>query len=348
MQKTNRTRRAVTLLTVVAVSLRIISCSGDSSNEPDSGPDFNFSGDLIAFRSDRDGVNDIWLMTPDGQELINLTKSASNDSDPAWSPDGSRIAFVSTRAGNADLWVMNIDGSGLIQVTNNQGSVRFPNWSPDGSTIAYSASINDQRDIYVINAPASSPKQGLKYSTTDDDPIQVTNNPAVDNEPVWSPDGSTIFFYSNRDGHGAVFSVGFDGTTTTGDPVKLTIDLVFSCAPTLGWSLQDGRVKLSFVSEEDGTLDIWVMDLDGSNRRNVTKSQADDFYSTWKSRGPNSSVRNEPGTNIPLSDMNGQSRLIFDSDQEGSWELYSILEDGTDVNRLTNHPADDQMPRWRP
>jgi Tol biopolymer transport system component len=348
MQKTNKIMGAIIFLTVFTLSLGFTSCGEDSSNEPDVDPDFDFTGDLIAFRSDRDGNNDIWLMTPDGGEFINITGHPANDSDPAWSPDGSRIAFVSTRAGNADLWIMNVDGTGLTQVTNNQGSVRFPNWSPDGNTIAYSASLNDQRDIYVINAPNANMKQGMKYSATDDEPIQVTNDPAVDNEPVWSPDGLTIFFFSNRDGHGAIFSVGFDGTTATGDPVKLTIDLVFSCAPGLGWSLMDGRVKLSYVSEEDGSLDIWVMDLDGSNRRNVTKSQADDFYSTWMSNASNPTVINEPGSSSPSSVMNGQSRLIFDTNRDGQWELYSIGEDGTDVVRLTNHPAADEIPKSRP
>ena len=305
--------------------------------------DFDFRSELIAFRRTIGQLQDIYVMAADGSAFLNLTDNSSLDSDPAWSPDGRRIAFVSTRSGNADLWVMNADGTGLTQVTDNQGSVRFPQWSPDGSMIAYSARVNDQRDLYVIEAPTPASSAQASSSATTNTPLQVTNDPGTDNEPVWSPDGGKIFFFSNRDGVGAVWSINFDGTVGS-NPVKLTIDFVFACAPGSGWSLVDGRVKLSFVGETDDQLDIWTMDLDGSNMMNVTSHQADEFYSSWMSAPPGASAAG------PANQSSGQqeARLVFDSDRDGPWQLYSINEDGSGVIRLTDYPADDEMPRWRP
>lgn len=304
--------------------------------------DFDFSPALIAFRRTIGQREDIYLMAADGSAFINRTDNSAVDSDPAWSPDGGRIAFVSTRSGTADLWVMNVDGTGLTQVTNDEGSVRFPQWSPDGSMIAYSASVNDQRDIYVVEAPPPASSVLADFSVATAVPTQVTNDPGTDNEPVWSPDGGKLFFFSNRDGPGAVWSMDFDGVIGS-NPVKLTIDLVFACAPGSGFSLVDGRVKLSFVGETDDQLDIWTMDLDGSNQMNVTNSEADEFYSSWADGGP-TPLATGAGA---MSSLLG-ARLIFDSDRDGPWQLYSIDEDGSNVVRLTNYPADDEMPRWRP
>lgn len=304
--------------------------------------DFDFSRELVAFRRTIGQSQDIYLMAADGSAFVNLTDDASVDSDPAWSPDGGRIAFVSTRSGNADLWVVNVDGTGLTQVTDDQGSIRFPQWSPDGSRIAYSANVNDQRDLYVVEAPAPS-TSAVATSAATQTPLQITNDPGTDNEPVWSPDGGKVFFYSNRDGPGSVWSIDFDGMVGS-NPARLTLDFVFACAPGSGYSLVDGRMKLSFVGETEGQLDIWVMDFDGSNQMNVTDHAADEFYSSWMSDPPDPTAT---GHGSPSSSQQG-ARLIFDSNRDGPWQLYSVNEDGSDVIRLTNHPSDDEMPRWRP
>lgn len=306
--------------------------------------DFDFSGNLVAFRRTIGDEEEIYLMTPDGSAFINLTENPAVDTDPAWSPDGSKIAFVSTRSGNADLWVMNMDGSGLTQLTDNEGSVRFPNWSPDGSMIAYSANVNDQRDLYVIEAPGAGPLTAASAAAAPAlQPTQATDHPDVDNEPVWTPDGGKIIFFSTREGSdGALWSIDFTGTGGE-NPVGLTLDFVFACAPGSGWSLVDGRVKISFVGETEGQLDIWTMDLDGSNQMNVTNDAAVDFYSDYMSEPPTLTASGPAGTS-----HSQEGRLIFNSNRDGPWQLYSITESGTDLVRLTNYPADDEMPRWRP
>ena len=69
-------------------------------------------GSKIAFRSFRDGNEEIYVMNADGTNQTRLTNNAAIDTEPSFSPDGSKIAFQSNRDGHKDLYVMNADGSG--------------------------------------------------------------------------------------------------------------------------------------------------------------------------------------------------------------------------------------------
>src|SRR6266576_2482385 len=87
----------------------------------------------IAFVSDRDHYEEIYVMSSDGSGVSQLT-NAHYDHSPAWSPDGAKLAFVSTRDGHAQIYLMNADGSGVVRLTNDPGRDFYPHWSPDGPT----------------------------------------------------------------------------------------------------------------------------------------------------------------------------------------------------------------------
>jgi dipeptidyl aminopeptidase/acylaminoacyl peptidase len=74
----------------------------------DVGPKVNGK---IAFISDRDGNNEIYVMNPDGSDQTRLTNNNYDDGAPAWSPDGTKIASNTNRDGNHEIYTMNADGS---------------------------------------------------------------------------------------------------------------------------------------------------------------------------------------------------------------------------------------------
>ena len=74
------------------------------------------------------GYNDIFLVNPDGQDLLQLTDPPAGDSDPAWSPDGASLVFSSSRDGNWELYSIRADGSGLARLTDTPGDEVEPAW----------------------------------------------------------------------------------------------------------------------------------------------------------------------------------------------------------------------------
>jgi Tol biopolymer transport system component len=161
----------------------------------------------IAFVSDRDGNNEIYLMDPDGSNVVRLTNNPGEDLQPAWSPDGTQIAFVSHRSGAQELHVMNADGTGVRRITESSRLVSrpgYPDWSPDGSMIAFSADVSIECTplhcstflagaIFVVPSTADRSRSWTNLSEVDP-PLSVA--PRYERAPSWSPDGGLILFDS--------------------------------------------------------------------------------------------------------------------------------------------------------
>ncbi len=153
---------------------------------------------IIAFTSVRNGNKEIYTINADGSGLRRLTFDATADDYPAFSPDGTKIAYLSQASGQNFIKTINA-ASGTEQriitqitfdlTTNNFCGEDFAlSWSPDGTKIAF----QEFGDIFTINADGSNRQN-------------VTNSPARDSQPAWSPTGviayaSTLSFGDGRNG----------------------------------------------------------------------------------------------------------------------------------------------------
>src|SRR6266550_3002067 len=173
---------------------------------------------------------------------------------------------------------------------------------------AFTTNRDGNDEIYVTDA-------------TGTDVINLTTNPANEDWPSWSPDGSKIAFHSDRDGNFDVYVMNADGT----GPVNLTHNPAWDDVDPL-WS-PDGS-KIAFTTTRDGNHEVYVMNADGTGIVNLTNSAANEAFPAWSPDG---------------------SQIAFDTDRDGNDEVYVMNADGTGVLNLTHSPAfDGYTVAWRP
>jgi dipeptidyl aminopeptidase/acylaminoacyl peptidase len=95
----------------------------------DVSPAWSPDGSRIAFSSERSG-GDVYLMDPDGSNLVQLTDTPGYDGGPAWSSDGRFLLFASRRTGSLGIWVMRADGSGQTLLFDTSDEEPVMTWTP--------------------------------------------------------------------------------------------------------------------------------------------------------------------------------------------------------------------------
>ena len=254
----------------------------------------------------------------------------------AFPGQNGKIAFVS----DYEIYTVNAAGSELERLTNNTVVDKNPAWSPDigsipgDNLIAFESmrpdgagDLQPDRDIYTIN-PLGIKVGPLTLYPTD----RLTNDPASERDPAWSPDGKKIAFSSNRDGKydGAtgecfnalcsyeIYIMNADGT---GLPFRLTNRDRSDYQPA--WS-PDGK-KIAFTSILSGHLEIFTMNADG--------------------------------TGLPFRLVNGTEpawspdgkKIAFTSDRFGKNEIFTmnVYGEEVDLDGLTNEAPHQSQPDWQ-
>lgn len=240
----------------------------------DLAPDWSPDGSKIAFVSDRDGNNEIYVMKADGSGVRRVTTNTAWDNQPSWSPDGTQLAFASERTGNREIFVVKADGSGARQLTFDPGPDIWPEYSPDGDQLAFTRVGGDTSAVYTISVEGGSARK-------------LTPDSLNAGQADWSPDGRRVVLINNHCatcGASDVFTMRTNGRGLT----RLTNDFGNNLNPS--WS-PDGTSIVFWHSKvlPSGGLshpaDIWVMSADGTQLTNLTNSPGDrDVLPDWGPR----------------------------------------------------------------
>jgi hypothetical protein len=203
----------------------------------DQQPSWSPDGSRIAFQSERDGNNEIYVMNADGSLPVNLTHNPGSDERPRWSPRGDKIAFDSDRDGQRAIYVMGSDGSRQTRLTHNPREDYGPAWSPNANQIAFTRQVDDNLnfDIYVMNADGSSQKQMTNSPNWEADPawtVGAISSPTTQFHFVANGDFASLnWFESDPAGGGTFGSLSVSRGGPTNAPQTFLSYSVFQCDP---------------------------------------------------------------------------------------------------------------------
>ncbi|MBC7235062.1 MAG: PD40 domain-containing protein, partial [Chloroflexi bacterium] len=240
--------------------VRVIACQEPTPTPFPQLPDCPVCPDQVVLQSDREGQYQIYVLSQEGENAVALTHEGENVS-PVWRFDGQAIAFASNRGGNWDVWTMDAYGGEQVNVTAtvfDDSDERAPSWSCD--QLVLQSDIDGNWEIYRLEA------SGMGA-------VRLTNHPAADESPVWSPDGEWIAFQSDRDGNAEIYIMDKNGGNVQRITNHPAADRHPSWSPNGKW--------LVFDSDRGGQMDIYKVRISTGEVVRLTKGPARDEQPTW-------------------------------------------------------------------
>jgi Tol biopolymer transport system component/C-terminal processing protease CtpA/Prc len=348
----------------------------------ESRPQYSPDGTQLAFVSNRTGNGDVYVLTLATGDTRRVTWDDVNDQLDGWSRDGKWLYFSSTShdiAGMSDVYRVRASGGTPMIVAGDRYATEY--WSapsPDGSTIAITArgmpfaqwwrnghSHLDESEIWLVHDVAPGSAGTPRYEA-------VTTGGAKSGWPMWSPDGTTIYFMSDRSGSENLWARAASG----GEPKQLTR---FTSGRLLWPAISaDGR---AITFERD--FGVWSYDVASGQAHQVNVSlrgapagpgtehltlsngiqqlalspdakkvafvvHGEVFAASAKDGGEATRVTETPGAEEQIAWAPDSRRLAYSSDREGPWHIY-LYDFGTRTEKqLTHGNENDISPRWSP
>ena len=245
---------------------------------------------------------DTYIANADGSGRSLVAEQAHQ---PALRPDSSLLAVNGERTNNEHLSLVNPDGSELREITDFLEDGQ-PDWSPDGTKLIFSSYRHGDKQyrLYVMDeVPFAGGKvEGRAINYGPDD--------VRGQMPAWTSDARVVYRGCNLESERTecsglgLFIIGSGPGPQT--PVQLT-DHPEDSAPAVYGS------RVTFMSNRDGTWEIYIMNLDGSGLKRLTNNAANDGLPAWSPDG---------------------RTIAFVSNEGGAWAVWAMNPDGSSRRKL--------------
>ena len=235
-----------------------------------------------------------------------------NGAQPIVSPRGERIAFFSNRGGPQDLFVINADGTGEKQLTRTPENETSLQWSADGRQIVFSVFTNDTSHLYAIEPDGKNRRE-------------IGGVPG--RAPMLSPDGKRVVYMAGTWTATRLMVSALDGSGAK------QINDGTSIAWNNHWSPDGKRIAFTGRNDPQGELAVYVINADGSERRQVTHIAPEEGGAQWPVWSPN-------GRQLAIQ-VNSRS-------QTGTAHIWIVDVATGAARKLAGHsqPYLDETPSW--
>jgi TolB protein len=259
----------------------------------------------VSFVGTATGQKEIYTADYDGFNLRQITTDKSIALLPRWSPDGQKLMFVSYRGGGGPvLYMKEMDSGTVKRISAREGLNIGASWSPDGTKLATTLSADGNPDIYTID-PGGRILERL------------TNHWGIDVSPTFSPDGKKVAFVSNRAGSPQIYVRDLAGGTEE----RITFDGNYNTSPS--WSSLN---RIAYTSMNQGRFDIFSINSDGTQPRQLTEDQGNNEDACWSPDG---------------------RYIMFSSNREGgAYHLYMMTANGQNQRRISFLKGQQTSPSW--
>ena len=294
-----------------AVSNNLVRCSP---------PILSNSRTKIAFTTyDSNYYYNLYTVDIDGRNQKLLSKGKQFCGSPAWSPDDSRIAFVKNDnnvGGTYNIYSIQPDGSNEIRLTNGNDNFS-PCYLPGNNAIIFSSSNNSFTGIYKMNIDGSNKKL-------------LTPHGKSFGDPKISPNGNMIALTSNDWNGSQIFIMNSDGSNLKQITFSVSSIYYDTGFPRDGngnpvWSPNSN--KLAYVSYENGSPDIFIINSNGTGNKRLTDTPLRDENPGWTKDG---------------------NYIIFSSNRNPNVasQIYIMRPEGQLQTPLTNYRGDNIYPTY--
>ena len=225
--------------------------------------------DTIAFTSE----GDLWQVSLNGGLARRLTTHPGYETEPVFSPGGDTIAFIADYEGPSEIYTMPAGGGIPVRRTFQGGGVeKLSGWTPDGKILYSTRSFSGLSD------------SRLATIDSDNQIDQVPLNQAA--RGCYDAAGRTLFFarldpqpsQTKRYKGGSVENIW--KYTTDSEAIPLTADYAGTSKDPMWWNHH-----VYFLSDRDGVMNLWSMDEEGKQLRQLSKHQGFDIASASLSNG---------------------------------------------------------------
>ncbi|MBD0404505.1 S41 family peptidase [Flammeovirga sp. EKP202] len=229
-------------------------------------PSISPDGSKIAFSYQ----GDLYVVPTDGGKAQAITHHVAHDFSPVWSPDSKQIAFASDRFGNFDVFVMNAEGGAPQRLTYHSNKEIPSSFTPDGKAVLYTATILD--DQKSAQFPYARLPELYSIAVKGGRPEQILSTSAVN--ATYSKDQKTILYQDVK---------GYEDNWRKHHTSSVTRDIwVYDVASNKHQQISTFKGEdqypqfykdnqtIVYLSEEEGSFNIWTTKLDGSNKERLT------------------------------------------------------------------------------